>query len=194
MIEYIKGKITALTPTDVVLETGGIGYLLNISLPVFTVLQGQSEAKMLVHESIREDAHVLFGFLEEKERVLFRLLIGVSGIGANTARMLLSSVAADELETVIASGDDRRLRAVKGIGTKTAQRIIVDLRDKISTVGTAEVSLPMNNSSETYDEAMAALSALGFARQQTQKVLTKIFRENPTITVEKAIKLSLTQL
>ena len=194
MIEYIKGKITALTPTDVVLETGGIGYLLNISLPVFTALQGQSEAKMLVHESIREDAHVLFGFLEEKERVLFRLLIGVSGIGANTARMLLSSVAADELETVIASGDDRRLRAVKGIGTKTAQRIIVDLRDKISTVGTAEVSLPMNNSSETYDEAMAALSALGFARQQTQKVLTKIFRENPTITVEKAIKLSLTQL
>ncbi|MCF0219300.1 MAG: Holliday junction branch migration protein RuvA [Muribaculaceae bacterium] len=194
MIEYIKGQITALTPTSVVLETAGVGYLLNISLPVYTALQGKAEAKLLAHEAIREDAHVLYGFLEEKERELFRLLIGVSGIGANTARMLLSSVAAAELEAVIASGDDRRLRAVKGIGTKTAQRIIVDLRDKIQTVGGTEAALPASNSSEIYDEAMAALTALGFMRPKIQKVLTEIFKKEPTITVEKSIKLALTQL
>ena len=128
MIEYIKGELAELTPTYAVIDCSGVGYLLNISLPAYTRLEGQRNAKLLVHESIREDAHVLYGFIDEQERSLFRLLIGVSGVGANTARMILSSIAAPELELIIATGDVNKLKNVKGIGTKTAQRIIVDLK------------------------------------------------------------------
>lgn len=193
MIEYIKGEITQLNPTDAVVECNGIGYMLSISLTTFTALEGQKNVKLLVHESIREDAHQLFGFINEQERQLFRQLIGVSGVGANTARMILSSIPAPELESVIASGDHSRLKNVKGIGIKTAQRIIVDLRDKIKP---ADVSLinQSDTSSEVFDEALLALVMLGFTKQQSQKALKKIFADNPLVRVEVAIKKALAMM
>ena len=187
MIEYINGSIAELTPTYTVVETGGIGYLLNISLSTFTALEGVQKARLLVHEAIREDAYQLFGFATEQERQLFRLLIGVSGVGANTARMILSSIPAAELETVIFSGDHTRLKNVKGIGTKTAQRIIVDLRDKIKPSGDTLINQPIETS-DVFDEALLALVMLGFAKPQSHKVLKKIFDADPTIRVEAAIK------
>lgn len=193
MIEYIKGSVTELTPTYAVIETGGIGYMICISLSTFTSLEGRESTKLYIHESIREDAHQLFGFHTDRERQLFRLLIGVSGVGANTARMILSSVPATELETVIATGDHLRLKNVKGIGAKTAQRIIVDLRDKIKPTSDTLINQP-ESTSEVFDEALMALVMLGFARPQSQKVLKKIFDSDPLIKVESAIKKALSML
>ena len=193
MIEYIHGTIAELTPTYAVIDCGGIGYLLNISLPTFTRLEGSTSAKLLAHEVIREDAHVLFGFIDEQERSLFRLLIGVSGVGANTARMILSSIAAPELEIVISTGDATRLKNVKGIGAKTAQIIIVDLKDKIKPIGDALILQPATTN-DIFDEALAALVMLGFTRQQSQKVLKKLFDNDPTIKVETAIKKALSMM
>lgn len=194
MIEFIKGSVQSLTPTAAVIETrGGVGYLVNITLSTFSALEGVAETSLLVHEAIREDAWVLYGFIDERERSLFRLLIGVSGVGANTARMILSSISAPELEQVISSGDPARLKAVKGVGIKTAQRIIVDLKDKIKPVDfTLPIQPEVNN--EAFDEALAALVMLGFQRLQSQKVLKKLFEANPNITVEAAIKRSLTMM
>lgn len=193
MIEYIKGALAELTPASAVIECGGIGYLLNISLSTFSSLEGVKEAKLLVHEVIREDAHQLYGFATEQERVLFRALIGVSGVGANTARMILSSFQAPELEAVIVNGDHARLKNVKGIGAKTAQRIIVDLKDKIKPMGDALILQPMLGS-EVFDEALSALVMLGFPRPQSQKVLKKIFDANPSVKVEVAIKQALAMM
>lgn len=193
MVEYIKGEIEQLNPTDAVIECNGIGYLLNISLYTYSSLEGQRNAKLLVHESIREDAHQLFGFINEQERQLFRQLIGVSGVGANTARVILSSIPAPELEAVIASGDDSRLKAVKGIGTKTAQRIIVDLRDKIKLDSVSLLNQPTMGS-DIYEEALAALLMLGFNKPQSQKALKKIFSDDPTTRVETAIKKALSMM
>lgn len=194
MIEYIKGTVAELTPASAVIETsGGVAYLLNISLATFSALEGLNEARLLVHEAIREDAWVLYGFADERERVLFRLLIGVSGVGANTARMILSSISAPELEQVIASGDPARLKTVKGVGAKTAQRIIVDLKDKIK-VDDLTLSLQPVINNDIYEEALAALVMLGFQRQPSQKVLKKLFDANPSITVEAAIKRALTMM
>lgn len=193
MIEYIKGVLAELTPASVVIECGGIGYLLNISLSTFSSLEGVKEAKLLVHEVIREDTHQLYGFATEQERVLFRALIGVSGVGANTARMILSSFQAPELEAVIVNGDHARLKNVKGIGAKTAQRIIVDLKDKIKPMGDALILQPMLGS-EVFDEALSALVMLGFPRPQSQKVLKKIFDANPSVKVEVAIKQALAMM
>ena len=193
MIEYIHGTIAELTPTYAVIDCGGIGYLLNISLPTFTRLEGSTSAKLLAHEVIREDAHVLFGFIDEQERSLFRLLIGVSGVGANTARMILSSIAAPELEIVISTGDATRLKNVKGIDAKTAQRIIVDLKDKIKPIGDALILQPATTN-DIFDEALAALVMLGFTRLQSQKVLKKLFDNDPTIKVETAIKKALSMM
>ena len=193
MIEYIKGELAELTPTYAVIDCSGVGYLLNISLPAYTRLEGQRNAKLLVHESIREDAHVLYGFIDEQERSLFRLLIGVSGVGANTARMILSSIAAPELEFVIATGDVNKLKNVKGIGTKTAQRIIVDLKDKIKPIGNALIEQP-TVVSDVFDEALAAMVMLGFPRQQVHKVLKKLFDADPTLKVENAIKKALSMM
>lgn len=208
MIEYISGRLAELTPTYAVVDCSGIGYMLNISLASFVPLDstladarcGDPSAmptvKLLAHEIIREDTHALFGFLTERERSLFRLLIGVSGVGANTARMLLSSVQPAELEAVIMSGDAKRLKSVKGVGTKTAERIIVDLRDKIkasdNTLLTQSAESP--STSDVYDEALAALLMLGFAKPQTQKVLKKIFEASPDVKVETAIKRALTMM
>ena len=193
MIEYIKGELAELTPTYAVIDCSGVGYLLNISLPAYTRLEGQRNAKLLVHESIREDAHLLYGFIDEQERSLFRLLIGVSGVGANTARMILSSIAAPELELVIATGDVNKLKNVKGIGTKTAQRIIVDLKDKIKPIGNALIEQP-TVVSDVFDEALAAMVMLGFPRQQVHKVLKKLFDADPTLKVENAIKKALSMM
>ena len=193
MIEYIKGELAELTPTYAVIDCSGVGYLLNISLPAYTRLEGQRNAKLLVHESIREDAHVLYGFIDEQERSLFLLLIGVSGVGANTARMILSSIAAPELELVIATGDVNKLKNVKGIGTKTAQRIIVDLKDKIKPIGNALIEQP-TVVSDVFDEALAAMVMLGFPRQQVHKVLKKLFDADPTLKVENAIKKALSMM
>ncbi|MDE5626749.1 MAG: Holliday junction branch migration protein RuvA [Paramuribaculum sp.] len=198
MIEYITGRLTQLTPTFAVVEAAGVGYHIEISLTTFTQLEQavDTDVKLLVYEIIREDTHDLFGFAEEGERTLFAALIGVSGVGANTARMILSSIKPADLEQVIASGDVRRLKAVKGIGAKTAERIIVDLRDKIKLVAakTDNVIAAGRQSSANYDEALAALVMLGFTRQQSQKALDKLFASDPAMTVETAIKRSFTMM
>ncbi|HRF68115.1 MAG TPA: Holliday junction branch migration protein RuvA [Muribaculum sp.] len=193
MIDYVKGLLAELTPTYAVVEAAGVGYELNISLPTYSSLEGKENVKLLVHEVIREDAHVLFGFLEERERAMFRLLIGVSGVGANTARVILSSIPVAELELVIMSGDHSRLKNVKGIGIKTAQRVIVDLKDKIKPGGDTLMIQPSVNS-EAYEEALAALLMLGFAKPQSQKVLKKLFDSEPSLRVEAAIKGALAML
>lgn len=191
MIEYIKGRIASLNPAAAVIETaGGVAYLLQISLPTFSKLEGRSEATLLVHEAIREDAWTLYGFLDESERELFRLLIGVSGVGASTARMILSALSAEELSAVIASSDVKRLKNVKGIGAKTAERIIVDLRDKIKAPD-ATLIIQSPATSEAFDEALAALTMLGFAAPQSRKVLKKLFEADPALKVEAAIRKAL---
>jgi Holliday junction DNA helicase RuvA len=182
-----------LTPTYAVIDCGGVGYMLNISVPTYSALDGLKSAKLLVHEAIREDAHVLYGFINEQERSLFRLLIGVSGVGANTARMILSSIAAPQLEQFILSGDHAMLKKVKGIGSKTAERIIVDLKDKIKPTGDTFILQP-SVTNEVYEEALAALVMLGFNRVQSQKVLKKLFDNEPSIAVEVAIKKALSMM
>jgi len=193
MIEYLSGQLASLTPASAVLECGGVGYMLNISLSTFTTLEGCDRTKLLVHEVVREDAYSLYGFATELERALFRALIGVSGVGANTARMILSSVPPAELESVIINGDHTRLKNVKGIGVKTAQRIIVDLKDKIKPSGDTLI-IQTSASSEVFDEALSALVMLGFQRTQSQKALKKIFEATPGIKVEAAIKQALAMM
>lgn len=193
MIEYISGKIAELTPAYVVLDTGGIGYLLNVSVFTYEQLAGMNTVKLLTHEVIREDAHLLFGFYTERERSLFRALIGVSGVGANTARIILSSMTVPELEYTIASGDHAKLKKIKGIGAKTAERITVDLKDKIKPQGDTLIEQPQHTTA-AYDEALAALLALGFARPQSMKVLKTIFEADAATKVETAIKRALSML
>ena len=198
MIEYIKGEITDLTPTYCVLETKGIGYMLNISLVTYQELQGQSATRLYVYENIREDAHVLYGFLTKEERELFLLLISVSGVGAATARMILSSFTAMELQEVIATGNVNAIKSVKGIGLKSAQRIIVDLKDKVGSV-MHNAQCTMHNglsiaSTETQEEAVAALVALGFQRAASVKVVEKLLKEDASMPVAKIIKRALAMI
>ncbi len=190
MIEYICGTLAELNPAYAVIETAGIGYLINISLTTFSTLQGKQQVKLLVHEVLRDDARMLYGFADDAERRIFRLLLGVSGVGASTARIIISSIPSAELKFVIASGDHNRLKAVKGIGTKTAQRIIVDLKDKIKPTEDTLfiVQSEATAQSAAYDEALAALVALEFPRAAAQKALRNIFKADPAITVEGAIK------
>lgn len=193
MIEYISGKLDSINPAYVVIDCNGVGYLLNITLPTYDKLQGVESAKLLVYEAIREDAHILYGFIDDRERQLFLALIGVSGVGANTARMILSSIPAAELEAVIATGDHSRLKNVKGIGLKTAQRIIVDLKDKIKP-SEATLLLQPTQSSDEFEEALAALVILGFPKQAAHKVLTKIYKAAPDTKVDTAIRQALSML
>ncbi|WP_036878321.1 Holliday junction branch migration protein RuvA [Xylanibacter oryzae] len=199
MIEYVKGELAELTPAMAVVDTGGVGYGLNISLNTYTAIQGKKEVKLFVYEAVREDAYVLYGFSDKQERNLFLLLISVSGVGANTARMILSSMSPSELCDYISTGNEKVLKGIKGIGLKTAQRIIVDLRDKIVTLGiTTEIptggsmSAPVNN--EVKDEALSALAMLGFSPAPSQKVVVKILQEQPDAAVETVVKLALKQI
>jgi Holliday junction DNA helicase RuvA len=193
MIDYIKGEITRITPTYLIMETGGIGYLINISLTTFSRLETMKEFKVLIHEVIREDSHQLFGFAEDEERDIFRSLISVSGVGANTARMMLSSLSPGEIEKAILGSDVNLLKSVKGIGLKTAQRIIVDLKDKLGKhTGTGEIFAFADNTIR--DEALSALVMLGFAKSTVVKVLDKIARDEKNLTVEDMIKRALKNL
>lgn len=198
MIEYIKGELTEITPAMAVIECNGLGYGINVSLNTYSAIQGKKEVKLYIYESIREDAYILYGFATKQERELFLLLISVSGIGGNTARMILSALTPSELCNVISNGNDKLLKTVKGIGLKTAQRIIVDLKDKISTTDidtsttSAPISITANN--EIYEEAIAALTMLGFAQAPSQKVVAAILKEEPEAAVEKVIKLALKRL
>lgn len=193
MIDYIKGEITELTPASVTIETYGIGYFINISLNTYTSLSGQKNARLYIYEAIREDAHQLFGFFDKQERELFLLLISVPGIGASTARMILSSMNPHELTNVIASGNSDMLKTVKGIGLKTAQRVIVDLKDKIKVSGIQPVEM-FAAANSAGEEAIAALVMLGFTQQPSQKVVAKILKDKPDSTVEQIIKTALKML
>ena len=199
MIDYIKGELTDLSPAFATIEVAGIGYGLNISLNTFSAIQGKKEVKLYVYESIREDAHVLFGFLNKKEREMFLLLITVNGVGANTARMMLSGMSVAELCSAISTGNARLIQNVKGIGKMTAQRIIVDLRDKIVALGIADeipaggsIVVPVNNAVK--DEAVSALTMLGFAPAPSQKVVLQILQQQPDAPVETVVKLALKQI
>ena len=199
MIEYIKGELTELTPAMATVEAAGVGYGLNISLITFSAIQGKKEVKLYVYESIREDAYVLFGFMNKKEREMFELLITVNGVGANTARMMLSGMSVAELCNAISTGNARLIQSIKGIGKMTAQRIIVDLRDKIVALGIAEeiptggqIAAPVNN--QVKDEAVSALTMLGFSPAPTQKVVLQILQEQPDLPVEQVVKLALKQI
>jgi Holliday junction DNA helicase RuvA len=192
MIEYIRGEIAELSPTQMVIDCSGIGYEINISLTTYSAFNGQRDGKIYVYEVIREDAHLLFGFASREERELFLLLTSVSGVGPNTARMILSSLPPSELTRVIASGDDVSLTAVKGIGNKTAQRIVVDLRNKVKTLegrGGGKASPATDGGrSETADGAVAALVMLGFQKAASQKAVASVLKKTPSPTVEQLIK------
>lgn len=192
MIDYIQGIPAEITPTYAVIDCNGMGYEINITLIDYPRVSGSDKVRLYIHESIREDAHVLFGFLERRSRELFRLLIGVSGVGPNTARLILSALTVPQLEAAIAGGEEMLLKSVKGIGGKTAQRIIVDLKDKIEVDGEAITTGVSAN--ESFDDALAALVMLGFAAPQCKKVLNKLFAADPTLSTESAIKQSLTML
>jgi len=204
MIEYVKGEIVEITPAYAVIDVHGVGYGLNISLNTYSAIQGKSEARLWVYEAIREDAYVLFGFGTKEERDMFLLLITVSGVGANTARVILSELTVAELCNVIATGNERILKGVKGIGLKTAQRIIVDLKDKIPqelgvqefrSTGT-QTSVPQINAAQKQvrDEAVGALTMLGFSPAPTQKVVNAILKEHPDAPVEQVVKMALKQI
>ena len=208
MIEYIKGELTELTPTLAVVEAAGVGYALNISLNTFSGIQGKKDVKLFVHEALvtggRDDSFTLYGFSTRQERALYQLLITVSGVGANTARMILSASSPAELCNTIANGDERMLKSVKGIGLKTAQRIIVDLRDKIATLGIEGGAEGKRNddrqgvsgeealqTSIVRDEAIQALLMLGFSPAPSAKVVNAILKDQPSLPVEQVVKRAL---
>ena len=203
MIEYIKGELAELTPAQAIVEAYGVGYALNISLNTYEAIQGKQNVKLFVHEALvtggRDDSYTFFGFASKQERDLYRLLITVSGVGANTARMILSSASPSELCNAISTSNERVLKSVKGIGLKTAQRIIVDLKDKILSLGIAqEVSAGTAADStipvDVRDEAVAALTMLGFSPAPTAKVVTAILTDDATLPVEQVVKLALKQI
>ena len=192
MYEYIKGRVEELSPAMAIIEASQVGYAVNISLNTYAALEGKAEAKLYIHEAIREDAFTLYGFAEKAERDLFLLLISVSGVGANTARMILSSFSVPELEAIISGENVNQLKAVKGIGLKTAQRIIVDLKDKVGKeTSPLGAQIQTNNNRE---EALTALVLLGFNRSASAKVVDKIIAGDPAISLEKIIKDALKQL
>ena len=203
MIEYIHGDLTELTPTTAVIETAGVGYGLNISLNTYTAIQGKREVKLYIHEVLvtggRDDSFTLYGFASKQERELYRLLITVSGVGAGTARMILSSMSPSELCNVISTANEAMLKSVKGIGLKTAQRIIIDLKDKIVSLGIAN-ELPANGAqidlvnNDVKDEAVSALAMLGFSPASSAKVVVEILKEQPDLKVEQVIKMALKRI
>lgn len=193
MIDYIKGSIAELNPAYAVIDNHGIGYMMNITLTTFDVLSkaGEENALLYAYEVIREDAHTLYGFATKAEREAFLSLISVSGVGPNTARMILSSMSVDEFSQAIVGNNAAMFKSVKGVGGKTAQRIIVDLKDKIKPTGDTLLQVKGQADSEVYDEALAALVMLGFSQQASNKVLKSLFAKNPSLPVEVAIKQAL---
>ena len=198
MIEYIKGEIAELSPANAIIDCNGLGYAVNISLNTYAAIQGKKECKLYIYEAIREDAYVLYGFIDKQERELFLLLISVSGIGGNTARMILSALSPSELINAISTGNANLLKTVKGIGLKTAQRVIVDLKDKIMpggiAAGTTDISAFTAANAQVQEEAIAALTMLGFAQAPSQKVVMAILKEDAGAPVEQVIKLALKRL
>ncbi len=199
MIEYLKGKVDDLTPASVVIDCNGVGYFLNITLNTFSAIQGKEVAKLYVYEAIREDAYVLFGFITKEERQLFIHLLSVSGVGGNTARMILSAFSTSELCNIVASGNDRLLTTVKGLGKKTAQKVIVELKDKVdayeyATDNTSSQAQQVAINSIIYDEAINALKLLGFSAASVVKTVKSILTDSPDDSVETVIKKALKML
>lgn len=202
MIEYVRGIVDELTPTTAVIECGGVGYMLNISLNTYTALQGKSEARLFVYESIREDAWTLFGFSTKDERTLFLALLVVSGVGGNTARTILSTFSPSELCDIIMNENAKLLTTVKGLGKKTAEKIIVELKDKVASLGIQATSVSAQGEAvptpsynkEVHDEAIEALKMLGFPPAPTTKAVRAILKDDPSAPVEKVIKLALKML
>ena len=205
MIEYIKGTLAELSPALAVVEAYGVGYALNISLTTYTKIQGLKDVKLFVHEQLttggRDDSFTLYGFATKQERELYRMLISVSGIGANTARMMLSSLTPTELCNAIANGDEKIIKSVKGIGLKTAQRIILDLKDKIVSIGIAEElhvakqhSAGLSVNTAVKDEAVSALTMLGFSPAPSAKVVVEILTAQPDLQVEMVVKEALKRI
>ena len=195
MYEYITGKVAEISPAYAVIEAGGLGYFINISLQTYSEIENCANAKLYLHYIVREDAHILYGFATKAERELFRLLIGVSGVGGNTARTIQSTYSPSELRNIIGTGNAVLLKNVKGLGLKTAQKIIVELSGKMVDLKidpTTATTTAVDN--ETYNEALAALNMLGFQKAASEKVLKKLFKENPDLRVEEAIRLALKQL
>ncbi len=193
MYEFIRGKIAGLSPASIVVETGGVGYFVNISLNTYSKLNGKNEVQLFTHYVVREDAHLLYGFADKKERDLFRNLITVNGVGASTAIMMLSSLEPDEVVAAITNENVTALKAVKGIGAKTAQRIIIDLKDKLAKLPeSGQILISADNTIR--NESLSALVMLGFAKKDTEKVVSKILQEQPDATVENVIKQALKRL
>ena len=194
MLEYLHGKLDDLTPATATVECHGVGYLLNISLNTFSAIQGKTEVKLYVYEAIREDAWVLFGFSTKQERMLFLQLISVSGVGGNTARTILSAFTLAELCDVILNGNDKVLKTVKGLGAKTSQRIIVELKDKVASIGITPTAIEAGEQTATqvnqqvYNDACEALKALGYSPAPVAKTVKAILKDEPDATVEKVIK------
>jgi Holliday junction DNA helicase RuvA len=192
MIHHLSGRLVEKTPTSVVIECGGVGYFVHISLFTYDKLGKDENCKLLTHLSIKEDAHTLYGFISDSERQLFRQLISVSGVGANTARLILSSMDPDRIAGAIAVSDVNSLKAIKGIGEKTAQRIILELKGKVSKQSEGSVFSAAHNTSR--DEALSALIMLGFNKTGVEKVLQKLITDNPNYSVEELVKLALKNL
>ena len=193
MITQIRGKLVEKNPTSAVIDCAGVGYLLHISLQTFSALPDNENVQLFAHLSVREDAHTLYGFFSKTEREVFKLLISVSGVGPSIARTMLSSMSSEEVQNAIASENVQLIQSVKGIGAKTAQRVIVDLKDKIlKTFDIDEISLKTNNTNK--EEALSALEVLGFNRKQSEKVITAILKDSPNETVELLIKKALKNL
>ena len=199
MYDYLRGLVAELTPTYAVIECGGVGYIVTISLQTYTQLEGREEALVYVHHIVREDVEQLYGFATRSERDIFSLLIGVSGVGGGTARMILSTYTPSELANIISSENAVLLKNVKGLGLKTAQKIIVEIKDKVLGIESTEVAQKellgnMSSNTEAYTEALQALTMLGFGKAASDKVLKKILKEQPTLEVEALIRLALKQL
>lgn len=199
MYDYLRGLVAELTPTYAVIECGGVGYIVTISLQTYTQLEGREEALVYVHHIVREDVEQLYGFADRAERDTFRLLIGVSGVGGGTARMILSTYTPAELANIISTENAVLLKNVKGLGLKTAQKIIVEIKDKVVGISSTaqqqkELLGNMSSGNETYEEALQALMMLGFGKAASEKALRKILKEQPTLEVEALIRLALKQL
>ena len=193
MITQIKGKLVEKNPTQVVIDCNGIGYEINISLHTFSVLPSDENIKLFTHLQVREDAHILYGFSTVLERTVFRYLISVSGIGTSTARTMLSSLTPLQIQQAIVTEDVPTIQGVKGIGLKTAQRVIIELKDKINTLQDGE-EIPLNKSNTIKEETLSALEVLGYSRKASEKVVDKLIQSNPEITVEDSIKGALNKL